>query len=201
MSRLNQSSALSHFKRTHKGLIGIVLGALVLVGGAMLISFPQSMVLFHPSEGFGFLERVTKSESRAYGFLAVIFGGGLLWLARWPRWGRRSSAIDDYVWGLSQELSRRLGPREYYTVSAVTDIATRSGYSLAHLPYAHALFCCRADFEAYYRSREVACAYDRLRSKIVRRYFGGVRGVNAASVIHFTKPPQDEEYSFYEGGG
>jgi hypothetical protein len=142
---------------------------------------------------------MSRERSRVYGVLGVVLGAGLIWLARWPRWGARRSAIEDYVWSLSQELMRRFGRRNYYSVEEVTRTAGESDCPAAYIAYAHAMFCSRSDFDAYYGSLHAACTYDGLRGVIARRYFDGGHGFDAATVVRLATPPRDEEYDFHQG--
>lgn len=186
--------------RTNKGTAAIILGVFFIGVGSSLIAFPKAEVVLHPggeSAGGYFLERVSKAGSRVYGSLAVVLGSGLIWFGRWPRWGARRTAIEDYVWSLSQELSRHFGPKKYYSVEEVSRMAGESGCRMAYIAYAHAMFCSRADFDAYYGPLRVACTYDGLRDVIARRYFNGAWGFDAATVVRLATPPREEEY----GGG
>jgi hypothetical protein len=182
--------------KAYKGIGGIIAGALLIVAGGLLIAFPKTGLFIHPAyvEGGYFFEWVSRPGSRVYGFLGVLLGAGLIWLARWPRWGARRSAIEDYVWSLSQELSRHFGTKKYYSVEEVNRIAGGSGCRMAYIAYAHAMFCSRSDFDAYYGPLRVACTYDGLRDVIARRYFDGARGFDAATVVRLATPPREEEY-------
>src|ERR1035438_7955644 len=71
---------------------------------------------------------VLQEACRIYGLLALTFGIGLVWLARWPGWGARRRAIEDYVWNLSQELSRHFGSRKYRSEEHTSELQ-----SLRHL--------------------------------------------------------------------
>lgn len=186
--------------KTYQGIGGVIVGIGLVVVGGLLIAFPIDAAFFHPSEGWGFVERVDRQGSRVYGLLAVVFGAGVVWLSRWPRWGARRSAIDDYVWGLSQELCRRFGTKRYYSVDEVSRVAGESGYKMAYIAYAHAMFCSACDFDDYYGPLRVACTYDGLRNIISRRYFGGIFGFDAATVVRHARPPREEEYNFQQGG-
>src|SRR5690349_5888971 len=97
--------------KRNKGVMGIIVGGLFIVAGGFLIALPPAGPVPHHDAEFGryYWEWTNKEGTRVYGFLAVLLGVGVIWLARWPRWGARRSAIDDYVWVLSQELSRRFG--------------------------------------------------------------------------------------------
>lgn len=188
-------------KKSNKGTAGIIVGVLFIVAGGFFIALPtEGLILHHDAEiGRYFPEWVSKERSRIYGILGVVLGVGVIWLARWPRWGARRSAIDDYIWSLSQELSQHFGTKQYYSVEEVSRIAGESGCKMAYLAYAHAMFCSRADFDAYYGPLRVACTYDGLRDVIARRYFDGARGFDAAGVVRFATPPRDEEYDFHQG--
>lgn len=104
--------------RPYKGPAGVVAGSLITVAGILLIAFPISAIFIHPGGGEDmpgpvYLEQVTRESSRVYGVLGLLLGSCLIWLARWPRWGKRNAAIEDYVWGLSQELARRFGCKSW----------------------------------------------------------------------------------------
>jgi|SRR6266571_1987996 len=187
--------------KSNKGIAGIILGILFIVAGGFFIALPTAgLVLHHDAEsGRYFPEWMSKGGSRIYGFVGVVLGTGLIWLARWPRWGAQRSAIEDYVWSLSQELSRHFGTKKYYSVEEVSRIAGESGYKMAYIAYAHAMFCSRADFDAYYDPLRVACTYDGLRGVIARRYFDGARGFDAATVVRLATRPREEEYDFHQG--
>ena len=103
------------------------------------------------------------------------------------RFIKRRLAIRSYVWKLSRELLRRFGKKHYYSLEEVTEAARRASLRTAFLAYAHAIFCSRADFEAHYIPLRFPCTYDALRTVVSRRYFGGVRDFDAASIINATK--------------
>src|SRR6185437_5136410 len=128
-------------------------------------------------------------------------GAGIIWVLHWPAWGARRSAIDDYIWNLSQELLRHFGRKRYYDIEDVSQIARGSDFDMAYIAYAHAMFCSRADFNAYYGPLRVRCTYDGLRKVIGCRYFNGAYGFDAGSVVRFATPPNEEEYSFHEWNG
>lgn len=179
------------------GIAGVLIGVLFIVAGGYFMAFPGALVV--PQADFEggrtVLMRVSKEGCRLYGLFAVVFGTGLIWLARWPRWGARRRAIDDYVWGLSQKLSEWLGHREFYSVEEVSRISDACGYEKAYLAYAHAMFCSRSDFDEYYGPLRVACTYDGLRDVISRRYFDGALGFNAATIVRHATPPLPEEFT------
>lgn len=187
--------------RTNKGIPGIIVGVVFIVAGSFFIALPTAgLILHHDAEsGRYFPEWVSKEGSRVCGFLGVVLGAGLIWLARWPRWGARRSAIEDYVWSLSQELARHFGTRKHYSIEDVSRVAGESGCKMAYIAYAHAMFSSRADFDAYYGPLRVACTYDGLRDVIARRYFDGTRGFDATTVVRRATPPREEEYDFNQG--
>lgn len=185
--------------RTHKGIGGVIAGSLLLLAGGFLIVFPKDVAFFHPSEEWGFVERVSRQGSQVYGLIAVLLGAGVIWLARFPRWGARNSAIEDYVWSLSQELFRHFGTKKYYSLEQVSRVATESGCRMTYVAYAHAMFCSRSDFDSYYGPLRVASTYDGFRSVIARRYFDGAYGFDAASAVRLATPPREEEYDFHQG--
>ncbi len=190
--------------KRHKGIGGIIAGALLIGAGGYFIAFPTSgIILHHDAESGGYFpEWVSRNTSQVYGFFGVVFGAGVIWFARWPRWGARRTAIDEYVWSLSQELSRHFGTKKYYSVDEVSRIAGEFGCQMAYIAYAHAMFCSRSDFDAYYGPLRVACTYDGLRDVIGRRYFDGGYGFDAATVVRLAAPPKQEEYADHgiEGG-
>jgi hypothetical protein len=87
------------------------------------------------------------------------------------------------VWKLSQELLRRFGKKQYYSVDEVTQACRRASLRTAFLAYAHAIFCSRSDFDAHYGPLRVACTYDGLRIVVRRRYFGELRDFDAADIV------------------
>jgi len=188
--------------RTNNGTVGIIVGIFLIVAGGILIAFPMAGLVLHQDAESGryFPEWVSKEGSQVCGVVAVVLGTSLIWLARWPRWGARRTAIDDYVWGLSQELSRHFGTKKYYSVEEVGRIAGESGYRIAYIAYAHAMFCSRGDFDAYYGPLRVACTYDGLRDVIARRYFDGAQGYDATTVVRLATPPREEEYDDFNLG-
>ena len=190
--------------KTYKAIGGIISGALLMAAGSLLIIFPTTATFLHPAyegEAPVYIERVTKESSRIYGTIGLLLGAGLIWVSRWSRWSPRRAAIEDYVWSLSQELSKRFGLKRYFGIEEVTRIASETSCSMAYIAYAHAMFCSRSDFDAHYGSRQAACSYDSLRDVIARRYFDGAYGFDAATVIRLATPPKDEEYDLAEGAG
>ena len=183
--------------RTPKGIAGVVIGVFLIVAGGILAVFPTPGIVFLyiSLESSRYMVRGLSQEAcRIYGLLALTFGIGLVWLARWPGWGARRRAIEDYVWNLSQELSRHFGSRKYYGVDEVSRVAAESGCQKAYMAYAHAMFCSRSGFDDYYGPLHVACTYDGLRAVISRRYFAGALGFDAATIVRLATPPRAEEY-------
>jgi hypothetical protein len=115
------------------------------------------------------------------------------------RFIKRRLAIRSYVWKLSQELCRRFGKKRYYTVDQVARVAKSAGFKTAFIAYAHAIFCTRKDFDAYYGRLKLDCTYDGVRAVVSRRYFGGVRDFDAASIIRATRR-MEISGGFYESG-
>src|ERR1017187_10284733 len=189
--------------RTNKGVAGIIVGVLIIIAGGYFIVFPKAGFFFQLDEESGqkSLLRMSQEASRIYGALGVVLGLGLIWLARWPRWGGQRAAIEDYYWGLSQELSQHFGLKQFYRLDEVSRIADESGCAKAYMAFAHAMFCSRPDFDAYYEPLHVACTYDGLRRVISRRYFDGALGFDAATIVRLTTPPKAEEYNFTENAG
>ncbi len=107
---------------------------------------------------------------------------------------RRFFAVRRYFWGLSQVLCRRFGKKEHYSVEQVSKAAQQARFSMAFIAYAHAMFCSRKDFDAYYGPLHVACTYDGLRFTIAERFLEGATGFTAVNIIRRATPPQNEEY-------
>jgi hypothetical protein len=193
-------SARVKTRRTGSEIAAVVLGIFLMAAGAFSIILPGELVVFHQAdEGGGYIEHVSKSGSRMYGVIAVIIGSALVWLANRPAKGRKGRAIERYVWQLPQELSRRFGAKKYYTIEEVSRTAKGGGHNMAFIAYAHAMLCTRNDFDEYYTPLRVACTYDGLRALVSRRYFGGVRDFDAATLIRVSKEPYPEENNFYQG--
>jgi hypothetical protein len=189
-----------------KGLAGIIAGSLLIVAGGLMIAFPTTAIFLHPGgsedlPGPVFLERVTRESSRIYGVLGLLIGTGLIWFSRWPRWSARRAAIEDYVWSLSQELSRRFGTKKFYSVEDVSRVAAETSVSMKYIAYAHAMFCSPRDFDSHYPASSASGNYDGLRAVIARRYFNGASGFDASTVIRFATPPREEEYDACEVSG
>jgi len=101
---------------------------------------------------------------------------------------RRYFAIRSYALRLPGEMARRFGVCDFYTVEQVTSAAKKSGYNMGFIAYAHAIFCDRANFDAYYGPMGVACTYDGLREVVWRRYFSHLmKDFNAGAVIRWTR--------------
>lgn len=113
------------------------------------------------------------------------------------RFLKRRLAIRNYVWKLSQELSRRFNKKQYYSIEEITKAAQGAGLRTAFLSYAHAIFCSREEFDAYYSQLRLCSTYDGLRATVSRRYFDGMRDFDAADIINATK---HTEGRFYESG-
>ena len=111
---------------------------------------------------------------------------------------KRRLAIRSYVFKLSQQLPRRFGKKNFYSIEQVTKTATDGGFQMAFIAYAHAIFCSCTDFEEYYQQLGVRCTYDDLRATVSRRYFGGSRDFDAARVIAATR--RDDNGDYYESG-
>lgn len=67
---------------------------------------------------------------------------------------------------------------------------------MSFISYAHAMFCSRGDFDAYYGPLRVACTYDGLRRSIGRRFFRGATGFDAANILLRAGSPMEREYGF-----
>lgn len=192
--------------RSKTGLAVTVLGLLFVAVGAYQIILPiPGLVLHYDEYSGGYLpEWVSRDGSRVYGCLELVLGTCLLWLSRCPRFGAERSAIEDYVWRLSQELWRHFGTRTFYTVAEVNRVAGESGLNMTFIAYAHAMFCSRADFDAYYKPLRAPYTYDQLRAVISHRYFDGAFGFDAATVVRFARPNQtdaDHQHWIHDTGG
>jgi hypothetical protein len=100
---------------------------------------------------------------------------------------RKRLAIRSYVWKLSQELLDRFGKKSYYSLDEVTQACCRGGLPTDFVAYAHAIFCSRSDFDAYYGPLRAACTYDRLRMVVSRRFFGGVHDFNPDEIVSYVR--------------
>jgi hypothetical protein len=107
---------------------------------------------------------------------------------------KRYFAINAYVYRLSQEMARRFEVQNYYTIDQVTHTVEVAKFSKVFLAYAHAMYCSRTDFNAYYEPLQVRCNYDDLRRAVARR-INALNDFNAATVICATKRASG---SFYE---
>jgi hypothetical protein len=187
-------------RRTRIELAAIILGLLFVAIGGLLVVFPSAQMIPHhdPETGKYSLERVSEKGSRIYGSIAVILGAGFVWFGRWPGGGAKSSAIERYVWELSQELARRFGVKRHYAIDEVTRSAQRGSFDTRFIAHAHAIFCSRAEFDGHYKSTDAAGGYNDLRSVVSRRYFGGDLDFDAANVVRATKKPNKGDYDFAE---
>ncbi len=181
-------------RRTGPQIGGLILGAVLLAGGAACTVYPTDGVIFHQEyePNVSHPEYVTAPQMRAYGGAAVALGACLVWFSGRP-WGRKRAAVEDYVWRLSQDLSRRFGARKYYTVEQVTRAAEASGATKVYIAFAHAMFCSRQEFDDYYTPLRVACTYDGLREPVSRRYFGNARNFDAATIVRMAREPYKDE--------
>lgn len=181
-------------RRTATAIGGLILGIVLLIGGAVCIVYPTGGVIFRQEydPNVSHPEHVTPAETRVYGGAAVALGVCLVWFSGRP-WGRRRAALEEYVWRLSQELSRRFGASKYYTVEQVTRAAEASGATKVYIAFAHAMFCSRQEFDDYYTPLRVACTYDGLRKPISRRYFGNARDFDAGTIVRMAREPYKDE--------
>ena len=109
---------------------------------------------------------------------------------------KRYFAIGKYFWRLSQALARRFGKKNYYTLDQVSKTAKDGGFDMAFIAYAHAMFCQRNEFDAYYAPLRVVCTYDGLRRTVARRFFDGVTGFDALNILVRADSPLKREYNF-----
>jgi hypothetical protein len=175
----------------------ILLGATLAVGGAVGLLFPTGLLVFHHDTETTRVEveRVTPQGTRVYGILSIMFGVSLIWYAASPT-RRKAAAIESYVWELSQELNRRFGVRQYYTVAQVSHAAQVAGFTNVFIAYAHAMFCDRGEFDSYYTPLRVACTYDGLREVVGRRYFDGAMDFNGATIDRMARALYEDETTF-----
>ena len=108
---------------------------------------------------------------------------------------KRRSAIGSYFWRLSQALARRFGKKSHYSTEEVSK-AAEAGFDAAFIAYAHAMFCTREDFDAYYGPLRVRCTYDGLRGSVARRFFDGATGFDATNILLRADSPKEREYDF-----
>lgn len=112
------------------------------------------------------------------------------------RYLKRRFAIGSYFWRLSLALGRRFGKKNHYTVAEVSSAAAAEKFNLAFIAYAHAMFCRRAEFDAYYGPLHVACTYESLRRPVARRFFDGVMSFDALNILLRADSPKEREYDF-----
>jgi len=116
--------------------------------------------------------------------------------AQMMRYIRRYLAVRSYARRLSQDLARRFGKREFYTVEQVTQAAQRGKFSDEFIAYAHATFCSQADFDAHYQPLEDVCNYQALRRTVGKRYLYGQLEFDATTIIRRFRA--DDRGDFYE---
>jgi len=175
----------------------ILLGATLAVGGTLSFLFPTGLVVFHHDTETTRveIERVTPQGMRVYGILGTVLGVALTCYAASPA-RRKLAAIESYAWDLSRELRRRFGEQQYYTVEQVSHAAQARGFTTVFIAYAHAMFCTREAFDAYYTPLRVACTYDGLREVVGRRYFDRAMNFNAATIIRMARGLCEDETTF-----
>jgi hypothetical protein len=113
---------------------------------------------------------------------------------------KRYLAIRSYVKRLSGELVRRFGARPCYKMEHVNQAIQRGKFPAAFAAYAHAAYCSREDFEAYYEPLGVCCNYADLRHLIARRYLSNHTDFNAETIIGRFRGAQSSAGSHYESG-
>jgi hypothetical protein len=109
------------------------------------------------------------------------------------------SAIKSYVMKLSLELFSRLGKKHHYTVGQISRITEAAGLETDYLAYAHALFCDRTGFRRHYKRTDMRDRYEALRDEVSKRFFGGVRDFDAATIIDGVRSLRIDP-QFYESG-
>lgn len=82
---------------------------------------------------------------------------------------KKRSAIRDYVRRLGRVLRVRYGLQESYSITHVTHMMRKWGYSTAYDGYALALYCSQAEFENYYSDMAEPYDYEVTRTEI-RKY-------------------------------
>jgi len=112
------------------------------------------------------------------------------------RYLKRRLAIGSYFWRLSKAMSHRFGNKNHYSIAEVFTTANGGSFDMAFIAYAHAMFCRRDDFDAYYGPLRVACTYDGLRRTIARRFFSGATGFDATNILLRAGSPMEREYDF-----
>ena len=100
---------------------------------------------------------------------------------------KRRRAIKTYVFRLSLELLRRFGEKTFYPMNQIDRVFEGGKYDPTFISYAYALFCSRAEFDAYFSQLKVNCTYDGLRQFASQKYFNGVIDFNASDVARFAK--------------
>jgi hypothetical protein len=118
----------------------------------------------------------------------------LLW--RMMRLFKRYRAVGKYFWRLSQELERRFGKKNYYSIAEVSRSAQQGNFGMTYIAYAHGMFCSRGDFAEHYASLGLACDYDGVRQVVGRRFFSGALGFDAMNILIRAGPPMSREYAF-----
>lgn len=111
---------------------------------------------------------------------------------------KRYLAIRSYMRKLSQDLVRRFGKRQFYSIGQVTQAVERGKFSAAYIAYAHATFCRQTDFDAHYSPLGVACTYEGLRRVVGRRYLSGQIDFDATTVISKFRSVDHSRGDFYE---
>lgn len=99
------------------------------------------------------------------------------------RFFQRRRAIKSYVLKGSQELRRRFGIKRWYSVEEVSSSVEEAGLSTAFVAYAHAVFCNRDAFDAFYGALKLRSTYDGLRNEVSCRFLGGARDFTAQAVV------------------
>ena len=96
---------------------------------------------------------------------------------------KKRAAIRDYVRRLGRVLRVRHGLQDSYSVTQVTHMMRKWGYSTVYDGYALALYCSRSEFESYYSDMAEPYDYDVTREEI-RKYLSTFEdGFTAADVI------------------
>ncbi|HWY76569.1 MAG TPA: DUF6559 family protein [Verrucomicrobiae bacterium] len=113
---------------------------------------------------------------------------------------KRYFALRGYLKRLSQELPRRFGKRQYYSVEQVIQAVYRGGHSKELLTHAHAAFCDQPDFAAHYKATVSSEEYLELRRTISRRCLFGRPDFDALALITRFKGHQSGEGDYHESG-
>jgi len=92
-------------------------------------------------------------------------------------------AVNSYWLHLAPMLARRWGTQKFYSLEQVTQAAQAAGLTTEFIAYAHAMFCSRSDFDAYYAPLPVVYDYEDMRRVIGSRYCSGATDFDTATIM------------------